>query len=244
MALKLWLIIKISLALSSWTNAFHVNQELPCDFIDSINITGGIVDANHNILFNGIEFTSDQYATVNYIIDGTDRILVKMHERGCPCMSKPCIRLCCPYGSFVESMEYGEDIECRKNEAAKQIKSEIIDENNKTSVINLNEHFGFADKACHRHFIADDFKLHKVYGQWFRLIIFRLQLHLVNLIEWFLLIIQTGDVSLDFGIVNNREYCISVSEDESNKINMNAMVCMDPAGEQPDPKYTILAYGE
>lgn len=141
-----------------------VEFNLPCNFIDSINITDGILQSNKSILFNGILFPKDQYAKVNYNKrNGNSAItIVEPYIRGCPCNIKECIRLCCPFGSFVDSMTFNGEFTCNKNEAAKNIKSEILLDNNQTIILDLPQHFSFIDRACKRHFYADDFQITQV----------------------------------------------------------------------------------
>lgn len=134
-------------------------RELPCEFFDSVNITDGIRYSNQSISYNGIELKYDQYAEIDYIFIGLERFEAKRHIRGCPCIGKPCIRLCCPYGSFVESMKFGEEVKCRKDEAAKSIQTQIIDENNQTRTVILDDRFGFTEQICKDHFPAVNFNI-------------------------------------------------------------------------------------
>lgn len=135
-----------------------INRELPCDIIDSINITAGILLPNENITFNGIEYSKDQYVEVDYILrNGVDRINVDSHIRGCICNLKPCIRLCCPHSSFAESMEFSEEVKCRENETAKNIQFEVLHENDEISILNLDQHFGYVDRICEFNYYANDF---------------------------------------------------------------------------------------
>lgn len=144
--------------ISIFTNGeILINRELPCDIIDSINITAGIL-LNGNITFNGIEYSKDQYAEVDYILkNGVDRTNVEPHIRGCICLKLFCIRLCCPYGSFDESMEFGEEVKCHENETAKNIQSEVLNENDEINILNLDQHFGYVDQICEFHYYANDF---------------------------------------------------------------------------------------
>lgn len=57
-----------------------------------IDISGGTTDLNTNsITFNGTTFSVDQYVK-------TDN-----KTYGCLCEITPCVRLCCPYGTFIEA---------------------------------------------------------------------------------------------------------------------------------------------
>lgn len=155
----MWTIITISLAYLSNINGLLHTVQLPCDFVDSINITGGVEFSNNSILFEGIVY--NQYATVNFIWNGTKQTQVEPHIRGCPCLQTPCIRLCCPYGSFVELFDYGSVQKCHQSEEAKHFESEVI-QYNETKTIRMEEHFGFVDPICNNYYYADDFKIYTV----------------------------------------------------------------------------------
>lgn len=143
-----------------YTEASLRRLNLPCHFIDSIDISSGILQSNKSILFNGMEFPEDQYAEVNYVLrNGSKPIVVKPYFRGCPCHIKTCIQLCCPYGSFEESVQENGDIICRKYEAAKNIQSKILFENNRTEIVNLEQQFTFIDRLCKRQYFASEFQI-------------------------------------------------------------------------------------
>lgn len=75
---------------------------LPCEYHDSINITAG----QHNgskIVFDGITFGPDQYATVGFVLNKQSKLVTAAsHVRGCICNIKLCIRTCCPHGHLLE----------------------------------------------------------------------------------------------------------------------------------------------
>lgn len=152
-----------SIFIASHFVAISFGHSLPCEFIDSVNITDGVFQPNNSIIFNGIEFTQDQYAEINYILKDNKMHRVEPYRRGCPCKRKPCIRLCCPYGSFsvVNSEETG--FKCRTDEAAKQIESEILNEINETVAIKFEQYFGFVDRYCNDLFFqAEEFQISHV----------------------------------------------------------------------------------
>ncbi|XP_055320435.1 G-protein coupled receptor Mth2-like isoform X4 [Sitodiplosis mosellana] len=157
--LRLWLIV---LMIPNMSVAFLFGKELPCHFYDSINITDGASHSNGSITFNGLEFPFNQYAKIVYSMEnGTKPIKVKPYIRGCLCNIRPCLRLCCPYGSFVNENTTELGVACHKNEAAKNIQSQIIDDNNQTNIVNLNEHFAYIERICKHFTIAEDFKVYK-----------------------------------------------------------------------------------
>lgn len=154
---QFWLIGIVFLSL---TSIFVNGNELQCDFYDSINITTGAYHPNRSIIFNGLEFPPE----ANYYLKhGFNRMPVpKPYTYDCLCNTKPCLRLCCPFGSFVEVMEPGKRIKCRENVAAKHLKREIIDDNNYSSLGNSDEHFIYSDRICNLPLVVEDFEIDKV----------------------------------------------------------------------------------
>lgn len=150
----------------SYSDALLYGRDLPCDFLDSVNITGGILHSNNSFIFKGIEFKAGQYAKINYIVRDGESSIVKPYYRGCPCKDKPCIRLCCPYGSFVVSKKADGEFICREDDSARHIEGEIINENNETQTINFEERFGFVDRVCTNYYYADDFQITHVSAQY------------------------------------------------------------------------------
>lgn len=144
-------------------DGFWLGQELQCHFHDSINITDGEPFPNKSIIHNGIEFPKGHYAMVNHILNGSRKVRVNPHTRGCPCLKKPCVRLCCPFGSYVSSMEFKKDVVCSENEAAKNVQVRITDDkSNQSSIIDLNQHFGHVNRICNAHYMLDDYTINKV----------------------------------------------------------------------------------
>lgn len=107
-------------------------SKLPCFFFDSINITDGVHQSNNSILFDGIDFPSNQYAILDYIIDNGKRKATKSYFRGCLCRIKPCYRLCCLDELIIETT-INLDNNC--NEELSQMEGEVHDD--KGLLINL-----------------------------------------------------------------------------------------------------------
>lgn len=143
-------------------DGFLLGQKLQCHFQDSINITDGKHFPNKSIIHNGIEFPKDHYAMVNHILNGSKSVRVNPHARGCPCLEKPCVRLCCPFGSYVSSMEFEKEVVCSENEAAKKVQVRITDDHNQSSIINLNQHFGHVNRICNTHYMLDNHTINNV----------------------------------------------------------------------------------
>lgn len=123
---------------------------LPCAFEDSINITGGTVLPDHSILFDGIKYPKESFGTFSSTINRTEiNVNVNADLRGCPCNIKPCLKLCCPLGSFVntDQLKRGtilQEIPCYHHDAAKNYQSEIFNQNtNQSEMQILDEHFSY-----------------------------------------------------------------------------------------------------
>lgn len=71
-------------------------NSLPCDFIDSVNITDGVRLANGTINHNGILYSPTYYREIDYDYeDFATRKYVPPYIRGCLCAVRICVRLCC-----------------------------------------------------------------------------------------------------------------------------------------------------
>lgn len=96
-------------------------QKLPCDYLDSINITNGIRHENKSISFEGVEYTNHLYAEVDFVIENRAneslRVPVQPYLRGCLCKIKKCIRLCCPIDHYYNNSSGI----CFRNESAKKM---------------------------------------------------------------------------------------------------------------------------
>lgn len=89
-------------------------NKLPCDYFDSINITGGIQQGD-DYVFRNMTFSKGQYATVNSMLSFTQTnpddgkfIRVAPYQRGCLNKNKKYIRLCCKDGCPNDGYEYNE----------------------------------------------------------------------------------------------------------------------------------------
>lgn len=120
----------------------ELTNKLPCDFLDTVNITDGTYFPNKSILFNGVEFRKELYAKVDFLDLRTHKILkVAPHIRGCLCSIRPCLRFCCPEGTFLELS--GESGMCSpKNVTVKMHSLNIVNPNNETKLVKMEDHFG------------------------------------------------------------------------------------------------------
>lgn len=158
-----WLIVLIGLLWINWTDAYSGTHELPCQYLDSINITDGTSQSDESILFDNITFTKDQYSVLNYMLEnGTERVTVKPYLRGCLCNTRPCIRLCCPFGSITDRT-MKEKKKCRPHEMATQFASQVEAINDDTKKMLLNHSFRYVDDIpCPNFYASKHFKIAQV----------------------------------------------------------------------------------
>lgn len=131
-----------------------MSSKLPCHFHDSVNITAGEFLSNKSIIFDGVEFGEGQYAELDYILDGNEQVPAHSHLRGCLCNRRPCIRLCCPIGSLPQ-IKNGSQV-CSPHEDAKNPEHALLDQNNVSISVKLDQHFSIVDtKPCQKLYIAD-----------------------------------------------------------------------------------------
>ncbi|XP_058464529.1 G-protein coupled receptor Mth2-like isoform X3 [Malaya genurostris] len=83
------------------------NVHLPCDFLDSINITDGVLSRDGSITHDGIRYEAVNFAMVNYSYDASGKkIDAPDYIRGCVCQVKSCVWLCCPKQFIVYGNRY------------------------------------------------------------------------------------------------------------------------------------------
>ncbi|XP_031635605.1 G-protein coupled receptor Mth2-like [Contarinia nasturtii] len=197
----------------NWCCSQLIRPELPCDFSDSVNITDGLLHQNKSITFNGIEFPRDHYANISYVLENEVELKVIPYFRGCPCIDKSCIRLCCPLGTFVEKVNPNDgSMICSKNETVKNLTAEVFDQNNQSTILNLDQHFGYVDRICKLHHFVDNFK-----------------------------ITHTGNILYGNQLYSHHEYCLHTISKNANEVTLVAGICMgkpDPL----HPRFSILPY--
>ncbi|XP_055304983.1 G-protein coupled receptor Mth-like isoform X2 [Sitodiplosis mosellana] len=153
------IIVLIGMLLS--VNLSIALDELPCHFLDSINITDGNRLANDDsIEFNGLVYSRKQYAEINYVLlrDGTDQITVDPYIRGCICNIKPCVRLCCPLGTL--NTDDTDITVCQDHDKGNKFEAEVIHKNNETKVIPLERFFAYIEGIpCNFVYFDDDYQI-------------------------------------------------------------------------------------
>ncbi|XP_031617281.1 G-protein coupled receptor Mth2-like [Contarinia nasturtii] len=211
--MDIWLFISTLLALSIHIKAVEV---LPCHFFDSKNISDGLQQSDGSILFEGIVYPKNQYATVDYVLERTNNITADSHIRGCTCNIKPCLRLCCPLRTY-QTRENG-TIVCSERDGAQNFEAEVLYENsNETKLLTLDHHFAYVEgRTCKSMYLETEYQItHK------------------------------GQIQLDENILlTHHEYCLhSKLDNETNEVDLAVLVCADQFQfSEHEPRYIILAY--
>ncbi|KAH8369638.1 hypothetical protein KR093_000403 [Drosophila rubida] len=86
-----------------------------CSFFDTVNLTGYPSYPNGSYSYEGVLIPSHYVGTFDYVYkDLVDRVDVAPHVRGCVCKLKPCINICCPWGSVYNGSECFKDTSNRE----------------------------------------------------------------------------------------------------------------------------------
>lgn len=135
------------------------SEELPCHFLDSVNITDGYRQSDDSIFFEGVVYPEDKYATINFILkDGSERITVDPYIRGCTCAVTSCLRLCCAPGTQWTRVN-GTGF-CEVHEEARNFEGEMINEENDIQSVIFDYHFAFVHgKPCRFLYVENNFKV-------------------------------------------------------------------------------------
>ncbi|XP_053674611.1 G-protein coupled receptor Mth2-like [Anopheles nili] len=103
---------------------------LPCDFIDSVNITDGEKLPNGDIRHNGVIYNSTFYRTIDYEYENySTKKFVADYIRGCLCAVRICVRLCCSDRQYF-------DMQCKPADEPMPIVVNV----SATEAIDLREH--------------------------------------------------------------------------------------------------------
>ncbi|XP_055318309.1 G-protein coupled receptor Mth2-like isoform X2 [Sitodiplosis mosellana] len=211
-----WLFITIGFISVNWSNGFLLSRELPCHYLDSVNITDGVKQNDGSIIYNDIRFANDQYTKINYILEnGMERVTVEPYVRGCLCNQRPCIRLCCPIGSFYDATVTGKR-KCSQNESAHQFESDVFDHTqNKVQKVVLDQHFEYVDdKPCSNYYLAGEYNL-----------------------------TNTGLIMYENKTVSHSQYCLMATPDhETHKAKLNLVMCFKTP-DQLNTRLLIFSYG-
>lgn len=99
---------------SSLGSTFELNRDdprMPCSFFDTVNITGHHRHANGSYQYEDILIPKEYVGTYNYEFRTlVDKVKVQPHVRGCICLLKTCIKMCCGRDSMKYLNQSCEDI--------------------------------------------------------------------------------------------------------------------------------------
>ncbi|XP_055537390.1 G-protein coupled receptor Mth2-like isoform X2 [Wyeomyia smithii] len=84
----------------------RTESELPCDFLDSVNITDGTKTSDGKIEHGGIVYEPQNYGMFDYGYDSSGQKVVSNHIRGCICHVKSCFYMCCFEEDIVYNLSY------------------------------------------------------------------------------------------------------------------------------------------
>lgn len=85
-------------------------DKVDCHFYDSIDITESHMFPNGSHKFENNIFYPEHLKEFDYImVNGTKKVQVDSHFRGCVCAFKSCIRICTPFDNITIYNEYNEE---------------------------------------------------------------------------------------------------------------------------------------
>lgn len=163
-------IIFVGLLLTKWGSIYALDRslvqssDLPCDYLDSSNITDGTLLSNKSIIFDGVEFPEDHYAKIDYFIShGIKHITIDPYIRGCLCKLKSCLRFCCPRGAYLDINGSGGGY-CRPQNVTWKLEGHILDQYNETKRVTFDQHFGIVHSfPCKQIFLpGEEFQIKHV----------------------------------------------------------------------------------
>ncbi|XP_055527182.1 G-protein coupled receptor Mth2-like [Wyeomyia smithii] len=108
---------------------FFIRSEskLPCDFLDSVDITDGVKTSDGKKEHEGIIYEPQNYGTLEYVYDSSgQKVQASNHVRGCVCRVKSCFYMCCSEKNILYNSSYpscrNEPLEVRVN-----VSGELVD---------------------------------------------------------------------------------------------------------------------
>lgn len=147
------------------------NLNVPCGYLDSLNITNGIYDSKtKSIRYDNRTYYPGQYGSFDYEISYEKRMPAPKHYRACVCKNTPCVAMCCPPGKSLLYID--QRFQCTENEHTdkRRMMVDLLDPVfNETSQINVLDRFGYVvSPLCDRYILSpetdplDEFYLMKV----------------------------------------------------------------------------------
>lgn len=197
---------------------------LPCDYLDSTNITDGALFPNKSIIFGGVEFSEDHYAKINYHKSRGMKHLVDPYIRGCLCELRRCIRFCCPHGAYLAVGASGAG-NCQPDNGTWTLDGHILDQYDEIKRVKLDQHFAIVHGfPCKHIFIpGEQFDIKHVS---------RILVVIRNSYKF--VFSQTGHVLLgDELLFSHHNSCLLNGKNtESESVGLNLAICIDDEVEQ------------
>lgn len=140
---------------SSTASLNRDNLNVPCSFLDSLNITNGQYDPKtKSIQYDNQTFLPGQYGSFDYEVSFEKRMPAPKHYRACVCKNKPCISLCCPLGQTL-LLSVNDTFVCTPNQHPDkyQMMMDVLDPAlNTTTEENVLSRFGYlVSPKCERY---------------------------------------------------------------------------------------------
>ncbi|ALC44064.1 mthl9, partial [Drosophila busckii] len=177
----------VGFMLSTGTKSETASGKFPCNFADTVNITDGLRLKDGSYSYAGVLVPPNLIAEYNFkVIDGVEYRAAK-HLRGCVCLLKPCISMCCP-GELVFNTE---SWNCSKPALSHQVAHiELTHSNRSVSQVKISDHFVVrTELGCRNKFVD---KKHDSFWQW--------DLH------------ENGSLARDERLWSTDEYCFTLLE--------------------------------
>lgn len=117
-------------------------NKLPCAFLESVNITDGIIQPDKSVIFENVTYT--KYSYITYTLENnTIRHKTAKYVRGCKPATeiKPFLRLHCPFGM--------NDKDCPSYQNVRNFQQKVRFHDGNETIVTLDQHFGFLfDRPC------------------------------------------------------------------------------------------------
>lgn len=108
-----WFTLLVFLS-GSLGSTFELNRDdprVPCSFFDTVNLTGHLRHDNGSYQYEDMLIPKEYTGTYNYEFRTlVDKVKVQPHVRGCICLLKTCIKMCCGRDTMKYMNQSCEDI--------------------------------------------------------------------------------------------------------------------------------------
>ncbi|CAG9803976.1 unnamed protein product [Chironomus riparius] len=211
-----YLTVSIFVCLSVQIYAFNsmIQWQGPCNFMDTINITGGYKNDNNSFIYQGVTYEYGTYGLYGYIIENqTEKINVPAHYRGCVCKYKPCLRVCCVEGLGLN----GQHPSCIKTNTL-----QVYTQDNDETLIDIETHeYGLLiNRPCGKMYELEPTDYTE--DQWFFL--------------------KNGSILAASGVSDTNDYCFGqvYNSSDPDEILTKVLLCFHPSN---DVRFSVYPIG-